>query len=167
MQVSFLVLGLLGLLLPPLLPVFLGLILCSLLLLTLIIILVNHLPPLWVGSLPNPISVAVAVVLDVTPVPAEHIEDVPAILDYHDEEDQALHGNHAPDGRPGVHIRMQARQCLLCVLLSIFGNPEVCQVGPQIEEGGEGHQDHKRGAEDHLVLEGVPEEIERVTSVHY
>ena len=128
------------------------------------IILVKHLPPLCVRSLPDPLSVAVAVVLDVTPVPAEDIEDVPAILDYHDEEDQALHGEHAPNGRPGVHIRVQARQCLL---LSIFGDPEVCQVGPQVEEGGEGHQDHKRGADDHLVLKGVPEEVERVASVHY
>ena len=115
-------------------------------------------------SLPDALGVSVAVVLDVTPVPAEHIEDVPAILDDHNEEDQALHGHHTPDGRPGVHIRVQACQFLL---LCIFGDPEVCEVGPQVEEGGQGHQDHKRGAEDHLVLEGVPEEVERVASVHY
>ena len=115
----------------------------------------------------DPFGVAVAVVLEVSPVPAEHIENVPAILDKHDHEDQALHGEHAPDGRPGVHIRVQACQNLVCILLRIFGDPQVSKVAPQVEEGGDGHEDHQHRAQDHLVLEGVPEEIERVASVHY
>ena len=118
-------------------------------------------------ALSDPLRVTVTVVLEVSPVPAEHIEDVPAILDYHDYEDQALHGEHAPDRCPGVHIRIQACQSLVCVLLDIFGDPQVSEVAPKVKEGGDGHEDHQHRAQYHLVLEGVPEEIERVASVHY